>query len=267
MEFFDTHSHYNDEAFDDDINIVINDIYKEGITKTVVVGYDIEKSKRSVDIANKYNFIYSAVGIHPSNIEKTEKEILKQIETIKEMTINPKVVAIGEIGLDYHWEKENKELQKFAFLKQIELANELKLPIIIHTRDAIMDTIEILKSEKIKYSGVLHCCSLNKELIDTGLKAGLYISFAGPITFKNTKNTEMIESIPEDRILIETDSPYLSPEPNRGKRNDSRNIKYTAKKIAEIRKTTLKNVAMTTYKNALKLYKIRRSIIITNYYA
>lgn len=267
MEFFDTHSHYNDEAFDEDMDIIINDIYKEGITKTVIVGYDIEKSKKSIDIANKYNFIYSAVGIHPSNIEKTEAEILKQIETIKEMAINAKVVAIGEIGLDYHWEKENKELQKFAFLKQIELANELKLPIIIHTRDAIMDTIEILKKEKIKYSGVLHCCTLNKDLINTGLETGLYISFAGPITFKNTKNTEMIESIPEDKILIETDCPYLSPEPNRGKRNDSRNIKYTAKKIADIRKTTLDNIANVTYKNALKLYKIRRSIIIRNYYA
>lgn len=257
MKFFDTHSHYNDEAFDDDINIVINDIYKEGITKTVVVGYDIEKSKRSVDIANKYNFIYSAVGIHPSNIEKKEKEILKQIETIKEMTINPKVVAIGEIGLDYHWEKENKELQKFAFLKQIELANELKLPIIIHTRDAIMDTIEILKSEKIKYSGVLHCCSLNKELIDTGLKAGLYISFAGPITFKNSKNAkDVVNMVPLNKILIETDSPYLAPEPKRGTRNDSRNVKLVAQKIAEFKNISLEEVAKATYENALRIFKI-----------
>lgn len=256
MEFFDTHSHYNDDAFDEDRQYILEEIYKQGTTKTVVVGYDLEKSKKAIDISNENEFIHSAVGIHPSNIEKNKEDILKQIVEIKKMTNNKKVVAIGEIGLDYHWEEENKELQKFAFLKQIELANELKLPIIIHTRDAIMDTIEILKEKKIENSGVLHCCTLNKELINAGLEAGLYISFAGPITFKNTKNTELIKDIPEEKILIETDCPYLSPEPNRGKRNDSRNIKYTAMKIADIREKTLEEIAKITYNNGLKLYGI-----------
>ncbi len=257
MEFFDTHSHYNDEAYDEDRKELINEIYKEGITKTVVIGYNIEKSKKAIEIAEENKFMYSAIGIHPSDIGKTKQEILSQIEEIKKIASYEKVVAIGEIGLDYHWEKDNIELQKFAFTKQINLANELKLPIVIHSRDAIMDTIKILKGEEIpKYSGILHCCVLNKDLIQTGLNAGLYISFAGPITFKNTKNTELINIVPEDRLLIETDCPYLSPEPNRGKRNDSKNIKYTAQKIAEIRGKTIEEIAQITYRNAEKVYNI-----------
>lgn len=147
-------------------------------------------------------------------------------------------------------------MQKYAFIKQIELANKLRLPIIIHTRDAIADTIEILKTVRLQNSGVLHCCTLNKELIKTGIEAGLYTAFGGPITYKNTKNLELIKEIPDDKILIETDSPYLSPEPNRGKRNDSRNIKYIAAKIAEIKQTSVENIAKTTYQNAKKLFQI-----------
>ncbi len=257
MEYFDTHSHYNDEAYDEDRKEIIGQIYKEGITKTVVIGYNIEKSKKAIEIAKENEFIYSAIGIHPSDIGKTKQEILSQIKKIKEMASNKKVVAIGEIGLDYHWEKENIELQKFAFIEQINLANELRLPIVIHSRDAIMDTIEILKNKKTpQYSGILHCCVLNKDLIETGLKLGLYISFAGPVTYKNTKNTELINLVPDDRLLIETDCPYLSPEPNRGKRNDSRNIKYTAQKIAEIKGITIQEISELTYKNAEKVYNI-----------
>lgn len=257
MEFFDTHSHYNDEAYEEDREEIINAIYREGVTKTVVIGYNIEKSEKAIEIANQNKFIYSAIGIHPSDIAKSKEEILEQIEEIKKMASNEKVVAIGEIGLDYHWEKENIELQKFAFIEQIHLANELKLPIVIHSRDAIMDTIEILKSKDApKFSGILHCCVLNKDLIQTGINKGLYISFAGPITFKNTKNTELINLVPEDKLLIETDCPYLSPEPNRGKRNDSRNIKYTAQRIADIRGKTIEEIAQITYRNAEKVYNI-----------
>ena len=257
MEFFDTHAHYNDEAFEEDRKEIIDLIYKEGITKTVVIGYNLEKSKKAIQMAEENKFIYASVGIHPSDIGKSKEEILTQIEEIKKMALNKKVVAIGEIGLDYHWEKENIELQKFAFTKQIQLANELKLPIVIHSRDAIMDTIEIIKGENApKFSGILHCCVLNKDLIQTGLNAGLYISFAGSITFKNTKNLDLINLIPENRLLIETDSPYLSPEPNRGKRNDSRNIKYTAQKIAEIRGKTIEEIVKITYKNAERIYNI-----------
>lgn len=257
MEFFDSHSHYNDKAYDEDREDLLRNIYQEGITRTVTIGYDIEKSRQAVEIAESHDFVYATVGIHPSDIKNDEKEILKQIKEIEKMALNKKVVAIGEIGLDYYWHKENKELQKFAFIKQIELANKLELPIVIHSRDAIMDTIEILKSEnKPLFSGILHCCVLNKELIETGLNAGLYISFAGPITFKNTKNTEFIKNIPNEKILIETDCPYLSPEPYRGKRNDSRNVRFIAQKIADIKEMTLEEIAELTYKNAMKVFKI-----------
>lgn len=258
MEFFDSHSHYNDEAYDEDREEILKAIYKDGITKTVTIGYNIEKSKSAIEIAKNHEFVYATVGIHPSDIEKSKEEIIKQIDEIKSLALNRKVVAIGEIGLDYYWVKDNKELQRFAFQKQIELANELELPIVIHSRDAIMDTIEILKNGyKPKYSGILHCCVLNKDLIQTGLEQGLYISFAGPITFKNTKNTEIIKDIPVDRLLIETDCPYLSPEPHRGKRNDSRNIKYTANKIAKIKDFTLEEIAEITYGNAKKVFRIK----------
>lgn len=257
MEFFDTHSHYNDKAYDEDREEVLKAIYEDKITKTVTIGYNIEKSKKAIEIAEEYDFVYATVGIHPSDIEKDEQLVLKQIEEIKKIATHKKVVAIGEIGLDYYWHKENKELQRFAFIKQIEVANELHLPIVIHSRDAIMDTIDILKSEhRPRFSGILHCCVLNKELIETGLNAGLYISFAGPITFKNTKNTELVGDIPNERILIETDCPYLSPEPNRGKRNDSRNVKFIAKKIADIKGMSLEEVAELTYQNAMKVYRI-----------
>lgn len=198
-------------------------------------------------------------GIHPSDIGQTEQDIDKQIQEIEELAKNKKVVAIGEIGLDYHWEKDKKELQKYAFLEQIKLANKLDLPIAIHSRDAIMDTIEILKGDILpNKKGILHCCQLNKDLVKAGLEAGFYISFAGPITFKSSKNApEIIEMVPDDRILIETDSPYLSPEPHRGQRNDSRNVKYVAEKIAEIKGKTLEQIAEITYENAKIIYGIK----------
>lgn len=171
---------------------------------------------------------------------------------------NSKIVAIGEIGLDYYWNKENKELQKKVFLDQIELANEWNLPIVIHTREAVMDTISILKkTKKSDRKGVFHCCPLNPELVKEAIKLGFYISFAGPITFKNSKNAdEIIRLVPEEKMLIETDSPYLSPEPNRGKRNDSRNIKYIVRKIATVLKKDEEEIANKTYSNACQLFKI-----------
>ena len=258
MRLFDTHAHYNDEAFDEDREEVIKKIYDYGVKNTVVIGYDIKHSKSAVEIASRHDFIFAAVGIHPSEIAKTKEEINEQILEIEKLAQNKKVVAIGEIGLDYHWEKDKKELQKYAFLKQIKLANKLNLPISIHSRDAIMDTIEILKGEILpNKKGILHCCQLNKDLVKAGLDAGFYISFAGPITFKSSKNAhEIIEMVPEDRILIETDSPYLSPEPPRGERNDSRKVVFVAEKIAEIKGKKLEEIAEITYENAKKIYGI-----------
>ena len=185
----------------------------------------------------------------------------KQISEIEKMMKKQKnkVVAIGEIGLDYYWEKDEKmrELQRKAFIKQIELANKLKLPIVIHTREAIMDTLEILKQNLVDKKGVFHCCPQNRELIKEGLKLGFYISFAGPITFKSSKNAEeMINLVPDNRILIETDSPYLAPEPVRGTRNDCRNVKYIAEKIAKAKNISLEEVAKITMQNVRELFNI-----------
>lgn len=260
MEFFDSHAHYNDEKFEIDREEVISSVKAEGITRLVSAGYSIEASKFAEKLSEKYEFIYYSCGISPNDIPQTEDELWKMLREIKEIANqkHEKLVAIGEIGLDYYWNKENMDLQKLAFIEQIKLANELELPIIIHTREAVVDTIDILKNKQESINkGIFHCCPLNRELVKEALKLGYYISFAGPITFKNSKNAdEIIEMVPVDRILIETDSPYLSPEPNRGKRNDSRNVKYIAQKIAQVKEMTLEEIAKITYENANKVFKI-----------
>lgn len=257
MELFDSHAHLDDEKFNEDREQLIEQIKEAGITKVISAGYSLEGTKRAVELSNKYEFIYATCGISPNDIPQTEEELGIMLQEIKEMTKqNSKVVAIGEIGLDYYWNKENKELQKKAFAKQIKIANELDLPIVIHTREAIMDTIEILKENEVNNKGVFHCCPLNRELVKEALKLGFYISFAGPITFKNSKNAnEIIEMVPIEKILIETDSPYLSPEPLRGRRNDSRNVKYIAQKIAEVKGISIEEIAKITYENTKKVFK------------
>lgn len=250
MEFFDSHSHYNDEKFDEDREQILEEIYKAGVTKVIVAGYDINSSKKAVDLSKKYKYIYAICGISPNDIAETENEIKQQIEQIEKIAQSTKIVGIGEIGLDYYWNKENKELQKKAFINQIKLADKMDLPIIIHSREAVMDTIQILKENTPKRKGVFHCCPLNIELIKEGLKLGFYISLAGPITFKNSKNAdEIIQMIPLEKMLIETDSPYLAPEPNRGTRNDSRNLKYLVEKIAQVKQREPEEIARITYNN------------------
>lgn len=255
MEFFDSHAHYNDEKFDEDRDKLLKDIYDKGVTKIVNAGYSLEASKKAVEIAEKYDFIYATSGISPNDIDDFKEKDLEEIENLAK---NKKVVAIGEIGLDYHWNTENKKLQKEVFISQIEIANRLNLPIVIHTREAIFDTLDILKNQiKCVKSGVFHCCPLNIDLVREGLKLGFYISFAGPITFKNSKNAnDIIKMVPIEKMLIETDSPYLSPEPLRGKRNDSRNVKYMAQKIAEVKGIALEQVAEETYNNAKDIFGI-----------
>ncbi len=261
MEIFDSHAHYDDDKFNDDRENVINSLKEAGVTKVINIGCDIATSNNSIELANKYDFFYAAVGIHPSDIEKSIESIENQINIVKNLAIsNKKVVAIGEIGLDYYWDKENQKLQKEAFIKQIELANELGLPISIHTRDAIDDTIDVIKNKvQIKNSGVLHCCPFNRELVKHGLDAGLYIAFGGTCTFKNAKNAdEIIKMVPEDKMLIETDSPYLAPDPIRGTRNDSRNLKFIVKKLANVKGITEEEIAKITYQNAEMLFKIKK---------
>ncbi len=258
MEIFDSHSHYDDEKFNEDREEVIKSIYEEGITKCINIGCDIKTSENSIKLSEKYDFIYATCSIHPSEIPQTEQELWKQLVKIKEMAkINKKVVGIGEIGLDYHWNKDNIELQKKAFIEQINIANELNLPISIHTRDAIDDTIEIIRNYKVNKNGVLHCCPFNRELVKQGLQAGYYIAFGGTSTFKNSKNAnEIIEMVPIDKILVETDSPYLAPEPLRGTRNDSRNLKYVIAKLANVKGISEEEMAKATYINACKLFNI-----------
>lgn len=258
IEYFDSHAHYGDSKFDEDRKEIIQKMYDEGVTKIISAGYNLESSKYASKLTSEYDFIYTTCGISPNDIPEGEKEFYKELIEIKELTKNEKCVAIGEIGLDYYWNKENKEYQKRAFIEQINLANEVDLPIVIHSRDAISDTLEILKNNKVNRKGVFHCCMLNRELVKEALKLGFYISFAGPVTFKNSKNAqEIIKMVPNERFFIETDSPYLSPEPNRGKRNDSRNLKYIVEKIAKEKDIDIEKVAEISYKNAVEFFRIK----------
>ena len=259
MEFLDSHAHLDDDAFEDDREQIILEIKKAGITKVISAGYSLEGSKKAIELSKKHDFIDATCGISPNDIPQTEEELWKVLEQIEDLIQkNNKVLAIGEIGLDYHWNKENIALQKLAFVEQIKMANKLGKPIVIHTREAVMDTLTILKENKVEKRGVFHCCPLNRELVKEALQLGFYISFAGPVTFKNSKNAnEIIQMVPLDKILIETDSPYLSPEPFRGKRNDSRNVKLVAQKIADVKNITLEEVANFTFANAKKIFQIK----------
>lgn len=253
MEFFDTHSHYNDEKFDIDREKLIEDTYNDGVTRFMCIGYNVEKSEFALEIAKKHDYMYATCGISPNDTYDFSIENLLKIE---EMGKEEKIRAIGEIGLDYYWNKDNKELQKEYFIKQIEIANRLDKPIVIHTRDAFIDTIDILKKHKVNKTGIFHCCPLNQELIKEGLKLGFYISFSGNITFKNAKSEGCINLVPMDKILIETDSPYLTPEPFRGKRNDSRFVRYVAQRIADVKGLPIEEVARQTYINGNKVYNL-----------
>ena len=203
------------------------------------------------------NGLYAIIGISPNDLENLKKEDIRE-NIIREMAKDKKVVAIGEIGLDYYWNKENKEIQQEMFRGQIELANSLNLPIVIHTREAVADTLAILKEYTVNKKGIFHCCPLNRELVKEALKLGFYISLSGVITFKNSKNAdEIINMIPEDKLLIETDSPYLAPEPVRGTRNNSMNVKYVAEKIANVKNKTIEEIAEITNQNAKRIFEIQ----------
>ena len=259
MEYFETHAHYNDERFDIDREEIIKKIYESGVTKCINVGYNIESSKKAIQIANEHDFIYASCGVHPSDVATNKEEVYLQNQEIQKLIKeNKKVVAVGEIGLDYHYGDENKENQKISFINQIEIANENLLPIIIHTRDAVDDTIDIIRNKvQIKTKAVLHCCPFNRELVKHGVEKGLYIAFGGTSTFKNSKNAEeIINMVPNDKILIETDCPYLAPEPVRGTRNDSSNLKYIVDKIAEFKRIDSESLAKITYENARNFFNL-----------
>lgn len=253
MKLFDSHAHFNDEKFNEDLDNIINNFENDELEYVTCVGYNLNASKAAIKIAEKSEQIFATVGISPNDIEDGWKESL---EEIKALAKHHKVVAIGEIGLDYYWNKENKEAQKEMFIAQINMANELNLPITIHTREAVYDTLDILKRNPCLKKGIFHCCPLNVELIKEALKLGYYISFSGNVTFKNAKSFDPVSLVPLDKILVETDSPYLSPEPKRGRRNEPANVKFVVEKIAEIKEMSPEKIAEITLNNAKKIYNI-----------
>ena len=248
---FDTHAHYDDKAFDSDREELLEKLFSESVAYIVNQGTDLKLSKYSISLAERYENMYCAVGIHPENI--TESSI-DDIEKIERLAGHPKAVAIGEIGLDYYWNIP-KEPQKVIFEKQLILANKLNMPVNIHDREAHGDVLEYLR--KYKPKGILHSFSGSVEMARKIVKLGMYIGIGGVVTFKNArKSVEVVKDIPLERVVLETDCPYLSPVPFRGKRNNSGMIIYTAEKIAEIKNISVEEVLKETCENAKKVYNI-----------
>ena len=253
-KIFDTHAHYDDEAFLNDRNEILKKIKDEGVYAAVNAGVDILSSKESIKLSQEFDFIYAAVGVHPLNIENLDKDYLNILRKLVENKKN-KIVAIGEIGLDYHTEPFNKDLQKKIFKEQILLANNFSLPVIIHSRDANSDSFDLIK--ECKPNGIVHCFSGNLDLAKELIKLGMYIGVGGVITFKNAqKLVEVVKNISLDDIVLETDCPYMAPVPFRGKRCDSSMIKHVAKKIADIKDESLETVLNRTKENAKFIFKV-----------
>ncbi|MGG0593021.1 TatD family hydrolase [Priestia megaterium] len=252
---FDTHVHLNAEKYEDDLQEVINRALEKGVQNMVVVGFDEPTIKKAIQIAETYEFIYASVGWHPVDAIDMTDEHLAWIE---ELAQHPKVVALGEMGLDYHWDKSPKEVQKDVFRRQIRLARKVNLPIIIHNRDATEDVVTILKEEHVEeVGGIMHCFTGSIEVAKQCMDMNMYISFGGPVTFKNAKKPkEVATELPLDKLLIETDCPYLTPHPFRGKRNEPGYVSYVAEQIAELKGITYEELADITTANAKKLFGI-----------
>lgn len=251
---YDSHAHYDDSQFDSDRDAVITAAHNGGITYINNIASDIESSRKSIALAEKYDFVYASVGVHPSDVGGMTAE---DIDTLRNLAQHKKVVAIGEIGLDYHYDDTSEEDQKTWLPPQIELAHELNLPVIIHDRESCGECMRILKEHKVS-NGVIHCFSGSAETAKEFLKMGLHISFTGVITFKNARRAlEALKVIPMDRLMIETDCPYMAPEPFRGRRNHSGYVYRVAEKIAEIKGLTFEEVAEITTNNAIKFFGIK----------
>jgi len=252
---FDTHVHLNVRQFDDDREETINRAREAGVSNMVVVGFDHETIPKAIELAEQYEFIYAAVGWHPVDaIDFTDKEL----GMLKDLSAHPKVVALGEMGLDYHWDKSPKSVQKQVFRKQIRLAKKLNMPIIIHNREATEDIITILREEEAEtIGGIMHCYSDSPDYIEASLAMNFYISLGGPVTFKNaTLPKEVAKMVPLERLLIETDCPYLTPHPYRGKRNEPAYVTLIAEKIAELRGLSVEELAQATTENAKRLFRL-----------
>ena len=251
--FIDVHAHLNDKKFEN-IDDIITNAEQAGVEKIITAGYDITSSIDGLEIANKHTGVFATVGIHPENVDDVEENYL---DKLKELCKNKKVVAIGEIGLDYHFRSDNKDLQKKILIEQIALANELNLPVVLHCRDAIGDMMTLLQEHRLKRESLLHCYSGSIESAREFMKLGFSFSFGGVVTFKNASNViNVISNLPLEKIMIETDCPYMAPVPFRGKMNEPEFIPYIAEKIAEIKSLSIEEIAEKTTKNAEKMFKI-----------
>jgi len=253
---FDTHTHYDDEQFDEDREKLLWSLAEQGVGAVVNMGASMRGAKDSVALAKRFPFVYAAVGIHPDHAKELNEE---EFEVLKGLAAEEKVVAIGEIGLDYYWDTTEREVQKYWFRRQLCLAQELSLPVVIHSREAAADTLQVMKEAYAQscgtLTGVIHCFSYGPEMAQEYLKMNFYLGIGGVATFKNgRKLKEVIEVVPLERMVLETDCPYLAPEPFRGKRNSSEKLKYVVNAIAAIKGVTAEEVEQITWENAKKLY-------------
>lgn len=254
-QMIDSHAHLDEERFDEDRDELIKSLKENAISYVINPSSDMETSRRVVKLSNRYDNIFAAVGIHPHDAEGFKEE---DLDELRELSKDERVVAIGEIGLDYYYDNSPREIQKEVFKKQLELAYELDLPVIIHTRDAMGDTYDILKEFEGRVRGVMHCYTGSIEMAEKFMKLGFYISIAGPVTFKNAVNVrEMAKQIPLERLLIETDSPYLAPVPNRGKRNDPTNVRYVADMLANLKEIQIDKIIEHSRENTVKLFSLK----------
>jgi len=252
--FIDTHAHLDDERFQEDLEDVLARAQEARVNYIINVGYDLASSQKSVELAKSYPHIYAVVGIHPHDSKDAVEETYLQL---KELTKEKKVLALGEMGLDYYWDNSPRDVQQEVFRQQIRLAKDLQLPIVIHDRDAHGDILRILQEEKAEeVGGILHCFSGSWEMAEMCLRLGFYLSFAGPLTFNNARKlVEVAQKAPLDRILTETDSPYLTPHPFRGKRNEPARVVLVAEKLADLRKETVEKIGEITLENARKAFR------------
>lgn len=252
MKYFESHAHYDDKRFREDREELLGELLPaSGVNHVINIGCDVKSSEMSIRLADRYDYIYAAVGVHPHELYDMSSQTIAKLKKLSE---HPKVVAIGEIGLDYYYDTHPRELQRFWFRQQLRLVEEVNKPVIIHSREASQETFDIIQSTNVR-RGSIHCYSGSAQMAQDYVKMGFHIGVGGVVTFSNAKKlVETVEAIPIESILIETDCPYLAPNPNRGKRNDSTNLKYIVEKIAEIKNMTPEDVAKITESNAKSLF-------------
>ena len=253
---FETHAHYDDDAFAEDREEVLKRVLDSGVAYIMNVGSNMQSTEETLEFTRKYPFVYGAAGVHPNEADELDEALFARLQ---EIVKEEKILAVGEIGLDYYWDEPSRDIQKKWFVRQLALAKESGLPVIIHSRDAAKDTYDIMKAEKAEeIGGVIHCFSYGKEMAELYLNMGFYLGIGGVVTFKNSKKLkEVVEFAPLDRLVTETDSPYLAPVPNRGKRNDSSNIVHIIDMIAELKGMEREAVEQQLFENAKRLYRMQ----------